>query len=205
MKAQHSHWDLFCTVVDNFGDIGICWRLARQLVHEFRKPVHLWVDDLPSFQRICPELDPFASRQQLHGVEIHHWNAATLQGYQPGQLVIEAFACELPEVVIQAMSRAQPKPLWLNLEYLSAEPWIDDCHGLPSHQGSLGLDKYFFFPGFTPRSGGLICEHSLRITSYNVCYTKLLRIQAMSRAQPKPLWLNLEYLSAEPWIDDCLV
>ena len=25
-------WDIFCSVVDNFGDIGVTWRLARQLV-----------------------------------------------------------------------------------------------------------------------------------------------------------------------------
>ncbi|WP_187492385.1 elongation factor P maturation arginine rhamnosyltransferase EarP, partial [Pantoea agglomerans] len=22
-------WDIFCTVVDNYGDIGVTWRLAR--------------------------------------------------------------------------------------------------------------------------------------------------------------------------------
>ena len=21
-------WDIFCNVIDNFGDIGVCWRLA---------------------------------------------------------------------------------------------------------------------------------------------------------------------------------
>ncbi len=161
MPTPPRHWDLFCTVIDNFGDIGICWRLARQLVHEFGQPIRLWVDDMPSFRRICPELDPQAAVQRQQGVQIHHWNAANLQHYRPGRLVIEAFACELPERVKQAMSAATPAPLWLNLEYLSAEAWIDDCHGLPSHQGALGLDKYFFFPGFSRRSGGLICERSL--------------------------------------------
>jgi hypothetical protein len=29
-------WDIFCCVVDNFGDIGVTWRLARQLEQEGR-------------------------------------------------------------------------------------------------------------------------------------------------------------------------
>ena len=24
-------WDLFCRVIDNHGDLGVCWRLARDL------------------------------------------------------------------------------------------------------------------------------------------------------------------------------
>lgn len=196
MKAPPAHWDLFCTVVDNFGDIGICWRLARQLVQEFRQPVHLWVDDLGSFQRICPQLDPLAARQQQQGVQIHHWNAANLRDYRPGRLVIEAFACELPEAVKQAMRRAAPPPLWLNLEYLSAEPWIDDCHGLPSHQGSLGLDKYFFFPGFTPRSGGLLCEHSLlaecrRWQDNPASRDEFCRQRGLPAPRPEEFWVSL--------------
>ncbi|WP_157072023.1 elongation factor P maturation arginine rhamnosyltransferase EarP, partial [Cupriavidus sp. HPC(L)] len=39
-------WDIFCTVIDNFGDIGVCWRLARQLAQEHGHAVRLWVDDL---------------------------------------------------------------------------------------------------------------------------------------------------------------
>ncbi len=38
--------DIFCAVVDNYGDIGVCWRLARQLAHEHGMTVRLWVDDL---------------------------------------------------------------------------------------------------------------------------------------------------------------
>ena len=65
-------WDIFCTVVDNFGDIGICWRLARQLVIEHGQQVRLWVDDLVSFQRIAPTIDPQRAVQHLRGVEVRH-------------------------------------------------------------------------------------------------------------------------------------
>ena len=39
-------WDIFCSVVDNFGDIGVCWRLARRLSAGLGQQVRLWVDDL---------------------------------------------------------------------------------------------------------------------------------------------------------------
>ena len=160
MPSKPQHWDIFCAVVDNFGDIGVTWRLARQLVQEFDLQVRLLVDDLASFAPICRELDPEQSRQVCQGVEIHLWPQAFPNDWQPGDVVIEAFACELPPQAKLSMSQRHPAPLWLNLEYLSAESWIDECHGLPSLQAN-GLSKYFFFPGFTTGSGGLICEHSL--------------------------------------------
>ncbi|CAM5224278.1 hypothetical protein ALON55S_01159 [Alishewanella longhuensis] len=46
MQQKPQYWDIFCAVVDNFGDIGICWRLSRQLVAEHGIAVRLWVDDL---------------------------------------------------------------------------------------------------------------------------------------------------------------
>lgn len=160
MSPRSQPWDIFCTVVDNFGDIGVTWRLAKQLVHEHGLPVRLWVDDMASFARICPELDPQLVQQVCQGVDIRHWPAHFPEEWQPGSVVIEAFACELPATARQNMAKSPTPPLWLNLEYLSAEPWIDECHGLPSLQQN-GLNKFFFFPGFSPRSGGLLCERSL--------------------------------------------
>ena len=57
MPEMKTRWDIFCTVVDNFGDIGVTWRLARQLVAEHSVTVRLWVDDLRAFERLCPEID----------------------------------------------------------------------------------------------------------------------------------------------------
>jgi uncharacterized repeat protein (TIGR03837 family) len=75
--------------------------------------------------------------------------------------VIEAFACKLPPSYIEAMAARDPKPVWLNLEYLSAENWVEGCHKLPSQHPSLPLTKYFFFPGFTEKTGGLLLERDL--------------------------------------------
>ena len=160
MPSKSQKWDIFCSVVDNFGDIGVTWRLARQLVQEFGLQVRLQVDDLASFSLICPELDPDRPQQICQGVEIHWWPKEFPENWQAGEVVIEAFGCELPAQAKHNMRQRRLSPVWINLEYLTAESWIDECHGLPSLQAN-GLTKYFFFPGFTPRSGGLICEHSL--------------------------------------------
>lgn len=168
-------WDIFCCVVDNFGDIGVTWRLARQLKQEGALPaqesevqVRLWVDDLASFARICPGLDPAQESQWVDGIHIQHWHETLPADTIPARVVIEAFACELPAPFVAKMASQPSPPCWLNLEYLSAESWVEDCHGLASPQrlesqslGSLSLNKYFFFPGFTARTGGLLCERGL--------------------------------------------
>lgn len=156
-------WDIFCAVVDNFGDIGVTWRLARQLEQEGHGKIRLWVDDLASFARICPGLDPALDGQWQQGIYVQRWHEALPVDAVPARVVIEAFACELPAPFVQAMAEQSPAPCWINLEYLSAEAWVEDCHGLASPQrvGKRSLDKYFFFPGFTPRTGGLLCERGL--------------------------------------------
>lgn len=150
-------WDIFCSVVDNYGDIGVTWRLARQLAAEHGQAVRLWVDEPQAFARICPRADPAAHVQSLDGVEVRAWGRPWAP-VAAADVVIEAFACELPEAHRQAM-RERPS-LWLNLEYLSAEEWIGSCHALPSLQ-ACGLSKYFFFPGFREPSGGLLREAGL--------------------------------------------
>lgn len=154
------HWDIFCQVVDNYGDIGVCWRLARQLATEHRIEVRLWVDDLGSLQRICPETNPQAGIQHHGNVEIRHWSTP-FPDVATAQVVIEAFGCELPAAYQAAMAQVQKKPVWINLEYLSAEPWVEGCHALPSPHPRLPLNKTFFFPGFTPATGGLLRESGL--------------------------------------------
>lgn len=156
MKAS---WDIFCCVVDNYGDIGVTWRLARQLVAEHDLCVRLWVDDLASFVPLCPNADPDVAQQWHAGVDVRQWPTV----WQPVELpdvVIEAFACKLPPAYIEAMAAASPVRLWLNLDYLSAEDWVGGCHGLPSLK-TAGYQKHFFFPGFQADTGGLLRERGL--------------------------------------------
>ncbi|MCX7143668.1 MAG: elongation factor P maturation arginine rhamnosyltransferase EarP [Proteobacteria bacterium] len=153
-------WDIFCTVVDNYGDIGVCWRLARQLAAERELQIRLWVDDLESFHRICPDIVPGLDSQDCRGVEVRCWREPFPE-VSPADVVIEAFACDPPESYVAAMAARQPKPAWINLEFMSAENWVQGCHALPSPHPSLPLVKHFFFPGFVTRTGGLLAERGL--------------------------------------------
>jgi uncharacterized repeat protein (TIGR03837 family) len=154
---------IFCRVVDNFGDIGICWRLARQLQAEHGIAVTLWVDDLASFRRICPEVDAAAARQQVQGVDVRHWATmdAVFTPADVSDVVIEFFAVDIPPSYVEAMAQCEPRPVWLNLEGLTAEEWVEGCHRLPSMHPRLPLTKHFFFPGFTDKTGGLLRETGL--------------------------------------------
>lgn len=155
-------WDVYCRVVDNHGDVGVCWRLAADLASRGRT-VRLWIDDARALAWMAP--------QGRAGVTVHPWPdteaVLPLLEAEPAEVVIEAFGCGLPEVALQAMARAQQRsaaPVWINLEYLSAEPYVERSHRLPSLQGSgtaRGLTCWYFYPGFTPTTGGLLREPDL--------------------------------------------
>lgn len=158
-----ARWDIFCKVVDNFGDIGVCWRLARQLQTEHALDVRLWIDDLQVAQRLIPMMDLAATAQQMDGINIAHWHAqADLSN--AADVVIEAFACGLPQAYLSAMQKKQSK--WVNLEYLSAESWVEGFHAQSSPQPN-GLVRHFYFPGFTNATGGLIRERELPLSVVN--------------------------------------
>lgn len=159
MPEMKARWDIFCTVVDNFGDIGVTWRLARQLVAEHSVTVRLWVDDLRAFERLCPDIDINASQQWQQGVEVRQWTA-DWQPTDAADVVIAAFACQLPGAYMDAMAEREKPPLWMNLDYLSAEDWIVGCHRLPSVKYK-SVQKFFFFPGFQKGTGGLLRESGL--------------------------------------------
>ncbi|OXJ19514.1 elongation factor P maturation arginine rhamnosyltransferase EarP [Burkholderia sp. AU6039] len=153
--------DLFCTVIDNFGDIGVCWRVARQLAHEHGWQVRLFVDDLRTFARLLPGVDPDAGRQTVDAIVIEHWHAQAGDALEIADVVIEAFACELPGAYLAAMARRERRPVWINLEYLSAEDWVADFHLRPSPHPRYPLLKTFFFPGLSAGTGGVLKEHDL--------------------------------------------
>jgi hypothetical protein len=228
--------DIFCAVVDNYGDIGVSWRLARQLANEHGIQVRLWVDDLSSFAKLCSEVDAALEEQHCRGVEVRRWhhpltqstpsqalpreaqevkpfshrgkgweggeavapyeNVNDFSDIHPADLVIEAFACKLPETYVEAMAAQEHKPVWINLEYLSAEEWVEGAHKLPSPHPRFPLVKYFFFPGFTEKTGGLLMEHDL-----------LARRDAFQaeRASPSPALMEQLAIRLSPQADKSLV
>ena len=138
-------WDVYCRVVDNFGDAGVCWRLAADLAARGER-VRLVIDDATPLAFMAPG--------GAVGVQVLSWPGPA----EPGDVVIETFGCDLPSETVAAM--AKRRPVWINLEYMSAEAFVERSHGLPSPQPN-GLTKWFFFPGFTPRTGGLLRERGL--------------------------------------------
>lgn len=195
-KDKRKTVDIFCRVVDNFGDAGVCWRLARQMAFEHGFKVRLIIDRLDVLASLVPRLGRALNRVSakrarvrrsrspapafgylVDGVRIFEWKTRktptpSLVGparlLKPAHLVIAAFACDLPDsyrvqMEGQSSSAAKTRTLkssWMNLEYLSAEPWVETHHLLPSLKPS-GLTEHFFFPGFTARTGGLLRERDL--------------------------------------------
>ena len=162
-------WDLFCRVVDNLGDVGVCWRLARDLASRGEQ-VRLVIDDPSALAWMAPGGAP--------GVQVLPWPGPAA----PRDVVIEAFGCDPPPAFVEAMVRRNPAPVWINLEYLSAEAYVDRSHGLPSPQRN-GLVKWFYFPGFTARTGGLLRETGL---------------MAARAAFDGPAWLAGRGIAAQP-------
>lgn len=167
-------WDLFCRVIDNHGDLGVCWRLARGLAAAGHQ-VRLWVDEPSALAWMAPEGaadGPGATGANGAAViTVRHWHGAASRGQaegqagdqasnaSPGDVVVEAFGCDPPAAFVARMAARPRPPVWLNLEYLSAEPYAARSHGLASpqwHGPGAGLTKWFFYPGFGPNTGGLL-------------------------------------------------
>ena len=159
--APSLRWDIFCRVVDNFGDAGVCWRLARQLAHEHGLAVTLWIDDVATLARIAFSISASIDDQLADRVRVRRISEAATRCAPLADVVIEGFGCGLPDPYVATMLAASRPPVWIVLEYLSAEPWIEASHMLPSPHPRLPLKRWFWFPGFTERTGGLIRESNL--------------------------------------------
>ena len=160
MIAPPSRWDVFCKVVDNFGDAGVAWRLARLLAAEHGIEVTLWLDRPEALARIDPGIAAGAAVQRARGVTVRRWTDL-LPAEATADVVVEAFGCGLPEGYLRSMAARSAPPRWFVLEYLSAELWVDGAHGLASPHPRLPLPRRFWFPGFSAGSGGLLRERGL--------------------------------------------
>lgn len=159
-------WDIFCQVIDNFGDVGVCWRLTADLA-ERGHTVRLWLDDPQALTWMAPG----ALQGRWPGIDVMAWSEASkpcvLDTLAHAQVWVESFGCELPTAFVATRAQAAggvPPPVWINLEYLSAEGFVERCHALPSPVMSgpaKGWTKHFFYPGFTPATGGLLREPAL--------------------------------------------
>ena len=160
-------WDIFCKVIDNFGDIGVCWRLAADLANRGQR-VRLWVDDGSALVWMAPH--------GCEGVQVLPWTEfidVKVLDTAPCDVLVEAFGCDVapefiaacPRISLAAGQNGSSNPLWINLEYLSAERYVARNHGLTSLVSSgpaAGRQKVFYYPGFTAGTGGLLRELDLQ-------------------------------------------
>ncbi len=157
-------WDVFCRVIDNYGDVGVLWRLSAALAARGEQ-VRLWIDDASALAWMAPG----ATEGRWPGVQVRAWNDASdssvCAALDHADVWIEGFGCEIPAGFVAHFAgrvRAAPggrPPVWINLEYLSAQAYVERNHGLPSpvlHGPAQGWTKVFYYPGFTPLSGGLL-------------------------------------------------
>ena len=158
--------DVFCRVIDNLGDVGVCWRLS-QILAQAGWQVRLWVDDARALAFMAPA--HVQAPESQAGVCVRDWTLASdaglLSRLAAADLWVEAFGCELPTAFVAhaVRTRAHP-PRWVNLEYLSAEDWVPRLHGLPSPVTTgpaQGWTKQFIYPGFEATTGGLLREPDL--------------------------------------------
>jgi uncharacterized repeat protein (TIGR03837 family) len=189
-QPEPKQWDIFCQVIDNFGDIGVCWRLACNLAQRGQR-VRLWVDDPSVLRWMAPHVQVDAAEPH-HPVQVRTWTAEVphIGVDMPGDVVIEAFGCTIDPAWVMSRSTinsiaaravntasnhdfASKKVLsnehaltWVNLEYLSAEGYAARNHGLPSPVmagPATGMTKWFFYPGFTVGTGGLLREEGIAL------------------------------------------
>jgi uncharacterized repeat protein (TIGR03837 family) len=178
-------WDIFCKVIDNFGDIGVCWRLAADLASRGHA-VRLWIDDASALRWMAPA--------GCEGIQVLPWpqDGKTLDldaagfAQSPPDVLIEAFGCDVaPEFVAacaRVAARAGLPPVWINLEYMSAESYVERYHARPSpvqNGPAAGWTKWFFYPGFTENTGGLLREPGLQERQHRFDRTAWLKAQGI--------------------------
>lgn len=165
---------ILCKVVDNFGDIGVAWRMAKRFVElakkenlEIIEKINLIVDGLSSFNKIENSIDITQSFQTVKDVCVYDWNCYDvcykIFSQNDGKklaFIIECFQCGRPDWMekILFQDKLQRTVQILMIDYLTAEKYAEDFHKLMSLTRSAKVQKVNFMPGFSDKTGGLIIE-----------------------------------------------
>jgi uncharacterized repeat protein (TIGR03837 family) len=184
---------LICKVIDFFGDIGVAWRIAKQLKVDFNVEVHLLIDDLLTAQRLIPSIDISFQKQTIDGIFIYRcdFSEDSTSLPPPPNFVFNLFNIDLPHIYKTLIKRNKSK--YIAIEYLSAEPWVDNFHLKPSIDPKSGLIKTFFYPGFTNQTGGLIREKGLFLRRTNFDKSKRKKVIQSLGGNPNLYSISLFY------------
>lgn len=160
---------VLCKVVDNFGDIGVVWRLCKQLKNVNKSAeINLIVDDLKSFNKICNEIKiNGVFEQKVENINIIDWNAFDFcyekfskNDGEMLSLILECFQCGRPDWMEKILfeDKLNRTVQIIMIDYLTAEKYAEDFHCLESLTRSKKVQKINFMPGFTEKTGGLIID-----------------------------------------------
>ena len=75
--APALRWDLFCRVIDNYGDIGVSWRLARVLREEpsaGKRKILVAIDDVTEARREGKALEAAKSNEDLLKIKAYQYD-----------------------------------------------------------------------------------------------------------------------------------
>ena len=201
---------VLCKVVDNFGDIGVVWRLCCQLSNQIKKEnftskINLIVDDLASFNKICNSVDVNKSFQIVDNINIFNWNDEKLcydefskNDGENLSVILEVFQCGRPSWMEKILfeDKLQRTVKIIMIDYLTAEKYAEDFHCLQSLTRSSKVQKVNFMPGFTNKTGGLIIDSEWeQLCDYNnnktlLCFTYDRNWDALANACKKSNYIE---------------
>ena len=167
---------ILCKVVDNFGDIGFVYRLAKNLCKVNPSyQIRIITNDLKTFKMLAPELGN--GRANIALFDSNDADTCRAEFCQrPPRVILECFQCGRPDWLEEILfddSKIESKPKTLaanglqgqearayiiNIDYLTAEDYAEDFHKLKSGTRSALVKKINFMPGFTAKTGGLILD-----------------------------------------------
>ncbi|MDR2578657.1 MAG: elongation factor P maturation arginine rhamnosyltransferase EarP [Chitinispirillales bacterium] len=156
--------DIFCHCIDNFGDAGVAYRFAAEFkAANAECRVRVFIDELQVLSEIADEIDAAKDVQVCGGIT--YVNTLSLDreliaSLGVAEVMVEIFACHIPEPLLEiAYERSR---LIINLEYFSAEEWVEGYHLKESLLGRGAVRKFFFMQGVREGTGGIIINSALK-------------------------------------------
>ena len=119
--------EIFCEIIDNFGDIGVVYRISKELKNLYQNArIRIVLNRLEEFRAINKKVRD-TEYQEIDGLicTTFDYVKKNAESFDTADLFIEAFGCDVLEEYIFAIAKEKSK-LWINLEYLSGEKWIED-------------------------------------------------------------------------------
>jgi len=181
MIIRNYDLDIFCSVIDNYGDIGFIYRFAKEYkLARNNSRVRVFIDDLKSLSHINKSIDVNLAYQEVKGVfyiDLKISESDFLSKIDMADFIIEAFGFDIPSYYLDKIKISSS--LIINLEYLSAENWVSSYHKKESLLNFDRVKKYFFMPGLNSDSGGLVLDSSMKENCYKMIKDRVYYFESL--------------------------